>query len=298
MQPSTDPQLENARSGLARFSALFFAPGFSRWVLGLFFHFSALQRGFSPRLQPYAWDIFYLRINRPCLLRLLAVVWLAAASFTAGAADHVLLIAGQGGEEKYTREFTDSLVTLRDLLVNRHGYPAGNARLLTGEKTPAPSANGPTTLEAIKAELGQLAKAGQTSDTLLLIMIGHGQSDYVEPRFNLAGPDLTGQALAELMKPIKIQDQRLILIFPCSGHFAELLARPRRAILTSGDGARQIYHSVMTPYLIAALTEPRADANRDGSLTFYELFDFIAREVDGYYTMKNLLQTENTRAGR
>ena len=104
MLPANDPQFENARSGLAdlnrpsglkkhfsglaRFSGLFFAPGFSRWVLGLFSHISALQRGFSPRLQPQAWKLLLMRIHKPCILRLLAAAWLSALSLAAQAADH------------------------------------------------------------------------------------------------------------------------------------------------------------------------------------------------------------------
>ena len=64
---------------LARFSVLFLAPGFSRWVIGIFLSESALQRGFSKWLQPFAahngctlaaeWINFMLIIRDPLRFR-------------------------------------------------------------------------------------------------------------------------------------------------------------------------------------------------------------------------------------
>ncbi len=221
--------------------------------------------------------------------RALLAVWLISIIQIAQAADHVVLIGGMGGEEKFTKEFSDSLLKIRDLLVKRHGYAAENIRLLM-EK--AKDADGVSTLETIKSEMTRLTQKAKSDDTLLLIMIGHGQSDFVEPKFNLPGPDLTADALAAMLDAVPAVDQRLILCFPCSGHFSELLGRPGRLIVASTDGPQQIYHSAAPQYLIDALSTDYGDLDGDEQLSFMELFEFLSKEVEEHYSSRGQLQTE------
>lgn len=224
---------------------------------------------------------------------LLAAV-IGGAGMNALGADHVLLIGGPGGDEKYTKDFSETLLSMRTVLIERHGYEAKNIHLLAENKAISPDVNDTATSATIRREMGRLAKAMKTSDTLLLVMVGHGQSDFVEPKFNLPGPDLTGHALAEMLGALPPSDQRLILAFECAGHFAQILSKPGRCILASGDGARQIYQTIILPKLVLALSSSIADADRDGRLSMQELYLFVAREVDNYYKAHNYLQTENT----
>lgn len=212
----------------------------------------------------------------------------------ARAADHVLLVGGLGGNEGYSREFADSLKTLQQVLTQRHGYDLQKTRLFleSSSGTAADSAT-TATLEAFEQTIDSMRQTLSTSDTLLLVMIGHGQSDYVEAKFNLRGPDLTDRRLGELLDALPTRNQRLILDFPCSGQFSETLARRGRVILASTDGPRQIYHTILTRYLLAALQGDDADTNRDGSLDFRELYEYISHEVAGYYEAKGQLTSEN-----
>lgn len=210
------------------------------------------------------------------------------------AADHVLLVGGLGGEPALTRDFTETLRALRAALATRHGYDPGRIRLLA-ERKDGPGIDGVATTATLRGELGRLAGIMKTSDTLLLVMIGHGQSDFVEPKFNLPGPDLTAHALAALLDALPARDQRLILAFGCSGHFSQILSRPGRCIIASGDGPRQIYLGLLPRLLQAAFENPQdADVNRDGRLTMGELFRHLARQVDNEFSRRGMLPTENT----
>jgi hypothetical protein len=209
------------------------------------------------------------------------------------AADYVLLIGGLGGGEKYTQEFGQSLTTIRESLVQRHGYSSGNIRLLLEDDTSAFGADQVATRQNIELEFTALKDKLKAEDTLLLILVGHGQSDYREPKFNLPGPDLSAQQLALLLNVLPARDQRLILAFPCSGHFTEFLGNPQRTILASCDGPRQIYHSVMPRHLVAALESNFLDTNLDNTVDFQELFLYLSDEVEGHYMAAGQLQTEN-----
>ena len=212
---------------------------------------------------------------------------------TAQAADHLLLIGGLGGEEKYSKEFHEALTTIRSLLAEKHGRPAANARLLTDSEATTRGVNAVSTLENVAREFERLRADMRTSDTLLLILVGHGQSDFQEPKFNLPGRDLTASALGRMLDALPAQDQRLVLAFPCSGHFSQILAHPLRTILASTDGPRQIHHCVMPRYLIEALKTDAADTDHDGAVSFYELFGFLSQEVEGHFVGGDMLQTEN-----
>jgi hypothetical protein len=208
--------------------------------------------------------------------------------------NHVLLVAGLGGEERYTAEFTDAITSIRTHLIDRHGYDAQHVCVLAEQSPPDRHIDGVSTLENIQQEFDRLQTFVQPGDSFLLIAVGHGQSDYQEPKLNLPGPDLSAQALAMMLDQLPNgEHQNLVLSFPCSGHFSELLARPGRVLLASTDGPRQIYHSVMTDYLVRDLQTDDADVNADGALSFHELFNHLSRQVEGHFTAAGTLQTEN-----
>jgi hypothetical protein len=213
------------------------------------------------------------------------------AAWNVHAADRVLLVAGPGGEPQYTQQFTSALQRIRTALVDRHHYDATNIHVIAEDAQLNPA--GPPTLDALRTELEQTVSVASPDDTFLLIMIGHGQSDYVEPKLNLTGPDLDAFTLDALLSPIPMNDIRLILSFPCAGHFSEFLTGPRYAIIAATDGPRQIYHCAMHEFLPKAFEDEWSDQDGDGALTFYELFEYLSQSVDDFYTSQEFLQTEN-----
>jgi hypothetical protein len=229
-----------------------------------------------------------------CILRNVVCASLVAIlAFPALAADHVILIGGLGGEAKYTDEFERGITAIRTSLV-KHGYDAVRIHTLLEKAGPLKGGGdaAQSTLENIRLEFDRLRKESAAADTLLLVMVGHGQSDYQEPKFNLPGPDLTGHGLNELLNALPCRDQRMILVFPCSGHFSEILSQPTRTIVASTDGPRQIYHSIAIPYLLRALEKNDADANGDGKVSAAELFEFLSEQIKGHFEGAGSLATE------
>ncbi len=224
---------------------------------------------------------------------LLLILGLFAAR-AATAADHVWLVAGAGGEPRYTEEFNGALETIFASLVERHHYKVENVRLFGESMAQSGTIGKETTLEDFKTEWAKLIEALEPSDTFLLVLVGHGQSDFVEPKFNLKGPDLDGQALAAMVEALPCEEKRIILSFPCSGHFSEMLAPiPGVIVIASCDGPRQIFHSVMHPFLVQALQDEWSDQDGDGNLTFYELYQYLSDSVDDYYEGHEFVQISN-----
>ncbi|MBL7645446.1 MAG: tetratricopeptide repeat protein [Candidatus Hydrogenedentes bacterium] len=226
-----------------------------------------------------------------CRTGLAAALCLSAAG--ARGADHVLLVGGLGGEAKYEAEFAGALSSLRAALVDRHGYNPAQVHVLAAASGTAPAGAENSTLESIRATVTQIAIEAREGDTFLAVLVGHGQSDFQEAKFNLPGPDMTAVVLKELLDVVPCTDQRVILSFPCSGHFSPFIARTGRAILASTDGPRQIYHAKMTAYLARAFESDLPDANGDSRLSVYELYNFLSEQVEGYFISSGSLQTEN-----
>ncbi len=226
-----------------------------------------------------------------CRAGLAAALCLSAAC--ARGADHVLLVGGLGGETKYETEFAGALSSLRAALVDRHGYNPAHVHVLAAASGTAPAGAKDSTLESIRATVASIAQEVREGDSLLAVLIGHGQSDFQEAKFNLPGPDMTATVLKELLDAVPCTDQRVILSFPCSGHFSPSIARMGRTVLASTDGPRQIYHAKMTAYLARAFETDLPDANADNRLSVYELYAFLSEQVEGYFISSGSLQTEN-----
>jgi hypothetical protein len=215
------------------------------------------------------------------------------AAPVARADDFALLIGGLGAEEPYRTEFARTLTSVRKQMIESQGYKASNIRFLAEKAGGDYPVDTTPTLENVRAEFERLRSETGTSDTLLVILLGHGQSDFAEAKFNLPGPDLSAKELRAMLDAVASLDQRLILVFPCSGHFSQELSARDRAIVASCDGPREIYHSVAAPFLVQAFQGILADGNRNGETTLYELFEFMSRETADFYKSHNLLQTEH-----
>ena len=224
----------------------------------------------------------------------LAIIVALAALLFAGAAramDRAVLIGGLGGEPSYAQEITDGIAQLRTALASQ-GYQPDAVQWMVGDAS-APEEHR-ATREGIERLFKRLEAEAKTSDTLLLVMLGHGQSDYVEAKFNLPGPDLAAQDLRAMLDRVPARDQRLVLSFACSGHFSTVLASPGRCILASSDGPQEIYYPVFSKYLLKAFAEPSAaDSDRDSQLTVAELFSYISHAVKEDYSARKAIQTEH-----
>lgn len=212
----------------------------------------------------------------------------------AWAADCVWLVAGAGGEPKYENEFRRAAEAVYTSLIETHHYSADHVRLFgASDETPG-KIDQDVTLDELKSGWTELVETVQPDDTFLLILLGHGQSDFVEPKFTLKGPDLGGQLLTTMFEALPAKEKNAILSFPCSGHFSELLSPVEGvSVIASTDGPRQIFHSVMHGFLLQAFQDEWSDQDGDGALTIYELYQYLSGEVDDYYAGQDFVQISN-----
>jgi len=128
------------------------------------------------------------------------------SALPANAASYYVTIAGLGGEPDYEQRFT-ALAKDLDKLLKASG---GDVHVYTLTGSDATKAHLTDTMNII-------AREAKADDTFTLILIGHGSFDSVEYKFNLPGPDISGEEMAALCDRVPAKRQLIVNTTSASG---------------------------------------------------------------------------------
>ncbi len=216
--------------------------------------------------------------TRQMLTALLLLPGLVAAEM------HVLVVEGLPGEDNYAQQFGRQVATIEQGAASI--TDAGNVHVLRSAEA---------TRDAVLERLGVLATELDASDQLALFLIGHGSYDDVEYKFNLPGPDLTGEDLAAALDAITAGGQVLVNTSSSSGAIEELLAADDRLLVLATKSGTERHATRFGMFFAAALDDPAADIDKNDLITVKEAFDYAERKVVDYYERNNQLATEHPR---
>src|SRR5207249_4576525 len=197
---------------------------------------------------------------KPCLFfsasrRLRVKIFLLfLVAISAHATTFFVTISGLGGEADYDQRFkmwTDDV----DGSVKKSG---GDTTVVTLQ--------GPTR-DQIVAKFAELAKQAKSSDSLAVILIGHGTYDGVEYKFNIPGPDITGAELAALLDRVPASRQLVVNTTSSSGGSIEALRRPNRVVITATKSGTEKNATVFARYWAEALRDPAADTDKNEAIS-------------------------------
>ena len=135
------------------------------------------------------------------------------------------------------------------------------------------------------------AESQQTDAALWLVLLGHGTFDGRTAKFNLRGPDLSGDDLAEWLKPL-IRPLVVINTSSSSAPFLSILSGPQRVIITATKSGYEQNYTRFGEYLAGAIAEPKADLDKDGQTSLLEAFLTASKRVDEFYLAAGRLATE------
>ena len=185
------------------------------------------------------------------MLRLVAFTLFAALS--APAATFYVTISGLGGEPDYDQRFKGWATDI-DSSLKKAG---GDSNVVT---MIAP------TRDQIRARFETLAKEVKPTDSLVVVLIGHGTYDGVDYKFNIPGPDITGVELAGMMDRVPATRQLVVNTTSCSGASIEFLRRANRVVIAATKTGTEKNATVFARYWAEALRDPAADADKNLSL--------------------------------
>ena len=205
----------------------------------------------------------------------------------AAAQAHLVVITGLPGTPERRAAFDSTAGIIVAAARSRLGLSdAGVVRL---SESTAPAA----TAEGIAAALTALAQRAEPQAMVCIVLIGHGSAMGEDTRFNVAGPDLTAERMATLLRRFTTQEVVVVNTTSASGPWIAALAGPRRTIITATRNAGQRDETVFARFFAAALADDGSDTDKDGRLSVLEAFEAARAGVERHYQSLRRLRTEH-----
>jgi hypothetical protein len=124
-------------------------------------------------------------------------------------------------------------------------------------------------------------------------MIGHGTFDGTEYKFNLPGPDISGNELAALLNKIQAGRQLVVDMTSASGGAVTALKKENRTIITATRSGTEKNATVFGRYWVEAMRDPAADVDKSDSLSALEAFTYAEKKTADFYKEQKRLATEH-----
>ncbi|HJN50726.1 MAG: hypothetical protein QGI68_03015 [Pseudomonadales bacterium] len=212
-----------------------------------------------------------------------------------GSEKYVVILSGAAAEPHYRQRFRQWSTDLLNTLRQEYQYPADNVRLLVGdgETDDAGTIAGACTLESLTRLLSDLEERVKPDDQITFILIGHGTGRDSAAKFNLVGPDITGQQFAAMLSRFSAQDIIVINTTSSSHPFTRELSAPGRVLISSTRSGVEKYDTIFPLHFIDALANHAADRDKNKRLSAWEAFIFTAERVNSWYQEQGRLATEH-----
>ncbi len=201
---------------------------------------------------------------------------------TAQAASYYVTVAGLGGEPEYEQRFT-ALAKELDKLLKASGSDA-HVHTLTGSDA---------TKARLTDTLNSIAREAKPDDAFTLILIGHGSFDGVEYKFNLPGPDISGEELAVLCDRVPAKRQLIVNTTSASGGSIGALQKTGRIVIAATKTGTEKNATVFARYWVEALHDPSTDVDKNEAITALEAFQYADRKTVSFYESQKRLATEH-----
>ncbi len=225
----------------------------------------------------------------------LCLVWAGWAGFVLGAvpataqeplpaAQAVIVVRGASGADEFARDFEEAAQHWRQL-----AQQAGAGFQLIGEGSDQGS--GSSDRDQLAAALGTLV-AGESDAPLWLVLIGHGTFDNNAAKFNLRGPDVSAQELAEWLAPAR----RPLIVAngsSSSGPFLDALKGPNRVVITATRSGAEQNYARFGKFLAETIGDVTADLDKDERVSLLEAYLAAAKRTAEFYEGEGRLATEH-----
>ena len=209
---------------------------------------------------------------------------------------YAVVVSGASGGGEYADRFWEWSSKVVATLKGPLQLPRENLFFLAEDPEKDPSL---VTARAVKSNLmqvvGELESRVRPDDLLFLLLLGHGNFDGSDYRYNLRGPDLTGAELSAILDRFPAQRIVLVCTTPASGALIPRLSRGNRVILTATKNGHEGNETVFARFFVESLHNPEGDTDKSGQVSLLEAYSFTHRKVKEWYAENNRLATEHAR---
>ena len=205
------------------------------------------------------------------------------------AANVTVVISGLGGSEDFTERFDEYATAIAD-----------ETRLIAQTPTDVMLLRGTAAKKEIVTALFDAIATREDIDKFTAFFIGHGSYDGRSFKFNIPGPDITGEELADLLNKIRSREQLIVAATSASGALLETIDSGnndtgKRTVITATKNGREKTAVLFPGYMVEAITTPDADTDKNEIITAAEIFEYANRSVEQFYEQEKLLAPEHAR---
>jgi hypothetical protein len=224
-----------------------------------------------------------MKIVREAVLPILfCVASLGLGARAAQAGSYYVTVAGLGGEPDYEQRFTAMAKDLDKIL--KAADTEAHVYTFTGSDS---------TKAHLTDTLSQIARDAKPEDAFTLTLIGHGSFDGEEYKFNLPGPDISGEELAVLCDKIAAKRQLIVNTTSASGGSIGALQRQGRIVIAATKAGTEKNATVFARYWVEALSDASADVDKNEAVSALEAFQYADRKTAAFYDSQKRLATEH-----
>jgi hypothetical protein len=215
---------------------------------------------------------------------------------------HALIVCGLTGDAEHHQLYAATVAKLADALTQQLAFAAEDVHVLFGDEPTGGDSDiirsaRRATRKEIERLAGELRARFDSADGLWVIVVGHSHYDGRMSWLNLPGPDLHQFDFAQLFEGLTLREQVFLLTTPTSGFYIAPLSAPGRVIITATQDDWETneteYPHELARVLSQPLDEKMLDADEDGSLTVFDLYVTVARNLAQSYLERELLATEH-----
>ncbi|MGH9254274.1 MAG: hypothetical protein ACRD3C_06865 [Vicinamibacterales bacterium] len=212
----------------------------------------------------------------------------ASCPILAGAQErYAVIVSGASGGEKYAAQQQKWRSQLAVFLTTNFALPDANIVILDENSSGSSSA----TAANVRRLFGDLRRRVTDTDTVFVVLVGHGTFDGIDAKFNLVGPDLSAAEWKDLLDALPA---RLVVAntTESSFPFLEQLSRAGRVVITATDSPQQRYATIFPEYFIRSLADLSSDLDKNGRVSVWEAFAAASAGVKQHYEQQGQLSTE------
>jgi hypothetical protein len=212
------------------------------------------------------------------------VVLFCVSAAEVAAKPEVIVVVGAAGAPEYGTQFQEWSERWRDA-----AQKASAEYRLVGEGG-ADKSDESSDRDRLQKIFGEWA--GESSEPLWLVFIGHGTFDRHTAKFNLRGPDVSVEEVAEWLKPVK-RPTAIVQCASASAPFINRLSGENRVVITATKSGDEQNFARFGQYISATITDLAADLDKDGQVSLLEAYLTACHQVAEFYNQEARLATEH-----
>lgn len=225
--------------------------------------------------RPFSWPF--------CWRLILGLGLLAYGSTSFATTTYIAVVQGLSGEDYYQSQFQEQVDAIQK--ASEEVSSSTQVRLFSGDQ-----ATGAQLLDWLQV----VANDSTAEDRVALFYIGHGSYAEEQYKFNLVGPDLTGEELKASLAEINAELKLLVNTSSSSGALLALFEDQPNTILllaTKSGGERNAPR--FGRFFVRSLADEEADLDKNQLVSAKEAFEYAERQTQDFYTSEGLIETEH-----